>query len=143
LKRLLLLVLASAVSACAAPPPAPLDTSLARVSLETEAGNRLHAERLDGEPVRSLQFPDLPAGAHRLEVRFMFEVAGGGGEANGGFNSGERRCILAIDYPDFQAGKRYRIHASRRGWRPAGWLLDADTGSKLASAEEVRCGPGV
>ncbi|WP_425056521.1 hypothetical protein [Pseudomonas abyssi] len=142
MKSLLSLPLTVLLCACAVAPQPPLDDARVRVSLETEAGNRVQAARLDGEPVHSLQFPDLPPGFHRLEVRLLFEVPGGGGEATGGFDTGERRCILAIEYPDFTAGQHYRFHASRRGWRPAGWLLAAD-GSKLATAREVRCGPGV
>jgi|TARA_B100001059_G_scaffold236137_1_gene284994 hypothetical protein len=142
LKSLLSLPLTVLLSACAAAPLPPLDNAHARVSLKTEAANRVQASRLDGEPVRGLQFPDLKPGEHRLEVRLFFEVPGGGGDVSGSFSTGERRCILAVEYADFAAGQHYQFHASRRGWQPAGWLLDA-SGKKLATAREVRCGPGV
>ena len=142
MKYPLSLPMVALLSACAVAPLPPLDNAHARVSLKTEAANRVQASRLDGEPVRGLQFPDLKPGEHRLEVRLFFEVPGGGGDVSGSFSTGERRCILAVEYPDFAAGQHYQFHASRRGWGPAGWLLDA-SGRKLATAREVRCGPGV
>ena len=142
MKYLLCMPLAALLCACAVAPLPPLDNAHARVDLKTEAANRVQASRLDGEPVGGLQFPDLTPGEHRLEVRLFFEVPGGGGDVSGSFSAGERRCILAVEYADFAAGQHYQFHASRRGWGPAGWLLDAN-GNKLATAREVRCGPGV
>ena len=142
MKYLLCLPLTALLSACAVAPLPPLDDTHARVGLKTEAANRVQASRLDGEPVGGLQFPDLTPGEHRLEVRLFFEVPGGGGDVSGSFSTGERRCILAVEYADFAAGQHYQFHASRRGWGPVGWLLDA-SGNKLATAREVRCGPGV
>ena len=77
-------------------------------------------------------------GAHQLDVRFQFEVAGGGGgdEFNG--EPLQMTCHLRFAYDGFAAGQRYRIEARPLQYKAQGWLYGADR-QVLARAKVLRC----
>lgn len=131
------------LSACAQQPTPPLDSQQVRIEQRTSMPlDQLRAYRLNGELVRNLRFPDLPPGSHELQVRFQFEVPGGGQRNGGRLESRERTCILGLSHDDFRAGQQYQIYAERRGWQPAAWLLNPE-GERLTRARIIRCGPGL
>lgn len=112
----------------------PLDR--ARIVFSAQPMAELRARRLNGNLVRSLRFPDLPAGSHQLEVRFRYERAGGRGKSMG--ESQQRVCDFRLSHSDFVAGQTYVIRAERFNWGPRAWLQD-NTGKRLVAAEVVRC----
>ncbi|MEH6567029.1 MAG: hypothetical protein V7756_17035 [Halopseudomonas sp.] len=142
LQNINMALLLLACSACAPVPEKPLSSGLVRINLDADVGNEVRAYRVDGELTPSIRFGDLTPGTHSLQVRYHFEVPGG--SATGGLLEGNyRTCILEITYDGFIAGNQYLLKAERRGWRPAAWLYDQQTQEKVATAKEVRCGPGV
>tara|TARA_R110000851_G_scaffold287690_1_gene441733 strand:- start:1285 stop:1728 length:444 start_codon:yes stop_codon:yes gene_type:complete len=127
--------------ACSPVPQQPLSSGMVRINLAADVGNDVRAYRVDGELTQSIRFGDLAPGAHSLQVRYHFEVPGGAtGELLGG---NFRTCVMEVDYADFGAGKQYLLKTERRGWVSVGGLYDQQTQKKVASAEEVRCGPGL
>ncbi|SDU14475.1 PA0061/PA0062 family lipoprotein [Halopseudomonas salegens] len=134
-------VMAAGLVACASsrPPQEPIADNQARITFSTQPMDNLRAHRLNGELVRGLSFDDIPAGAHRLDVRFRFERPGGG--QPGLRDSQQHTCDLRIHYPAFEGGQRYVIRAELFHWRPRGWLQNA-AGERLADADVVHCSPG-
>lgn len=125
------------LSACAKALPAP-DPSKAWVDLYTVAGNQLSANALDNLDWAHGRYFEVPPGSHRLQVRLQFDVSDGAGrEHNGG--GGVRTCMLALDYAQFEAGKKYLLKAGtvqRRGWIR---LYDSQ-GNVLSRGKQLRCG---
>src|SRR5690606_28558382 len=73
-----------ALAACASPLPQPA-ADQAWVELPPRGGYTLMAHRLDDQRWPDGRYFQVTPGAHQLDVRFQFEVAGGGGdEFNGG-----------------------------------------------------------
>ena len=136
MRALPLLAALALLGACAGPLPAP-DPQQAWIELRTEPGELLMAERTDDVRLDDGRYFQVSPGAHRLQVRFSFEVPSGGFGPDSG--PAWRTCILAVDYAGFAAGARYRLEARRIAHRAMGRLLDAD-GQRLARAEVLRCG---
>lgn len=140
LPRSILLPLLTLLVSCAQPlPPSPGE--LARVLLDSGSRADMRAYRLDGELVRQLRFPDLPAGEHDIQVRYQFEVPGTMGGLGQISEPHRRSCILGLRW-DFAPGQHYQLTAYRLGWQPVGWLETA-TGERLVRARVIRCGLGV
>ena len=137
-----LIALALATSACSPVPQKPLESSMVRVNLAADVGNDVKAYRVDGELTQSIRFGDISPGTHNLQVRYHFEVPGGAG-SGGLFDANFRTCVMEVYYDNFTAGMQYLFKVERRGWRSAGGLYDQQTQEKVATAEEVRCGPGM
>ena len=80
LQVLIPLLLASLLmlGACASPLPA-VDPNMAWVDLKGEGIDLLMAERLDRKRVNDGRYFQVTPGAHELEMRFSFEISGGGG----------------------------------------------------------------
>jgi hypothetical protein len=137
--RILACILLLLLTACAKALPAA-DPAKAWVDLYTIAGNQLSANELDGLDWSEGRFFEVKPGKHRLQVRLQFEVSGGGGgrHHNGG-GGGIRTCMLALDYGNFEAGKKYLLKAgtvSRRGWL----RLYDEHGNVLSRGKQLRCG---
>ena len=133
MRRPLLLSLL-ALGACAGPLPAH-DPQQAWVELQVRAGYTLMAHRLDGMPSRDGRYFQLGPGAHELQLRFQFEVPGGGVD----HEPRQTTCLLRVRYADFVAGQRYRIEARPLQYRAQAWLYGEDR-QILARAEVLRCG---
>jgi hypothetical protein len=134
--RLPLLISLLALGACASPLP-PADPQQAWVDLYTSAGYTLMAHRQDDKQSRDGRYFQVAPGAHELEVRFQFEVAGGGG---GEFSNEpiQMTCHLRFRYADFAAGQRYRIEARPMQYKAQGWLY-GEGRQVLARGEVLRC----
>ncbi|MDC7825960.1 MULTISPECIES: PA0061/PA0062 family lipoprotein [Pseudomonadaceae] len=126
-----------ALGACASPLPQP-DAGKAWVDLYATAGYTLMAHRLDDQRWPDGRYFQVAPGAHQLDVRFQFEVAGGGGgdEFNG--EPLQMTCHLRFAYDGFAAGQRYRIEARPLQYKAQGWLYGADR-QVLARAKVLRC----
>ena len=98
MRYLALLVCLLLLGACASPLPAR-DPGMAWVDLYTPASDLLMAEELDGKRLNDGRYFQVSPGAHTLDVRFQFEVAGGGGGSSD-FNSEPRQmtCHLRLQF---------------------------------------------
>jgi hypothetical protein len=125
------------LGACASPLP-PADPQQAWVDLYASAGYTLMAHKQDDQQTRDGRYFQVAAGAHELQVRFQFEVAGGGGgdEFNG--EPMQMTCHLRFRYDGFAAGQRYRIEARPLQYKAQGWLYGPDR-QVLARAKVLRC----
>jgi hypothetical protein len=125
------------LSACAGPLPEP-DPQRAWVDLYSAPGDVLLAERLDRLSVNDGRYYQLTPGPHQLQLRLQFELPGANGRKRLG-DSTLRTCLFNLDYANFQAGQRYRVHAGQQGYR--GWvrLYDAQR-QLLARGRQSRCG---
>lgn len=125
MRRLLLLLAASAFAGCQSPLPA-VNPQMAWVEFSTPFPNDklLMAERLDRQRLRDGRFFQVTPGSHELVVRFDFEVPGGGGF---GVMSGptERLCYLTINYDHFEAGQRYVLEGRSIAFTPGARLYNA------------------
>jgi hypothetical protein len=121
---LLLLALGS-LAACAGPLPA-VDPQQAWVDLSTPTpgGKLVMAERLDKQRLSDGRFFQVTPGSHELEVRFDFEIYGGGA-TNMITNPQERLCYLTVRYDHFEAGQRYQLEARSLALRPSARLYNA------------------
>ena len=126
-----------ALAACASPLPQPA-ADQAWVELPPRGGYTLMAHRLDDQRWPDGRYFQVAPGAHQLDVRFQFEVAGGGGgdEFNG--EPLQMTCHLRFAYDGFAAGQRYRIEARPLQYKAQGWLYGADR-QVLARAKVLRC----
>ncbi|SDI58748.1 hypothetical protein [Pseudomonas panipatensis] len=127
-----LLLLAPLLGACAGPLPAH-DPQRAWVDLYTQPANTLLAERLDGVVLDDGRYFQVPPGKHRLEVRFQYEVPGGGGP-NGMNDMGQITCRVWLTYEHFVAGQRYRLEL-RPQLRSALALLTDASGQLVAKTD--------
>ena len=127
------------LSSCAKALPAA-DPGKAWIYLYTIAGNQLSANAVDGLDWSQGRYFEVKPGPHRLQVRLQFDVSGGGnGREHSGGGGGTRTCILALDYGNFAAGKKYLLKAgtiSRRGWL----RLYDEQGKVLSRGKQLRCG---
>ena len=133
--RLPILIATLALGACASTLPQP-DPQQAWVDMQIRAGYTLMADRLDDKRWDDGRYFQVSPGAHDLDVRFQFEVPGGGGDF--GSEPVTMTCHLRLSYADFAAGQRYRIEARPLQYKAQGWLYDAD-GQVLARAKVQRC----
>lgn len=137
-----LLFLLPLLGACAGPLPMH-DPGMAWVDLYTQPANTLLAERLDGQVLRDGRFFQVPPGKHELEVRYQYEVPGGGG---GGLansdNTLQITCRVWLSYDNFAAGQRYRLEL-RPQLRKALALLTDTSGQVVARTNfqgRMNCG---
>lgn len=137
----LLTMVAIAMGGCATSPLPSVDPAMAWVDFATPTpgGKVLMAEKLDGQRLRDGRFFQVSPGSHELEVRFDFEVFGGGGfgvltEPQ------ERLCYLSVRYDHFEAGQRYRLEARNLAFTPSARLYDAKR-EIVAEDRQVRCIP--
>ncbi|QKS83637.1 PA0061/PA0062 family lipoprotein [Pseudomonas bijieensis] len=140
--RLHMLLLAFVVmSGCTATPLPAVDSNMAWIDFATPTpgGKVLMAEKLDGQRLRDGRFFQVSSGSHELEVRFDFEVFGGGGL---GLMSEpqERLCYLTVRYDHFEAGQRYRLEARNLAFTPSARLYDAKR-EIVAEDRQARCMP--
>ena len=119
-------------NACAEPLPEH-DPSMAWIDVLSQAGQRLSAQRMDGNKVIDARYFQVSAGEHQLQVRLTYE--------RGGSNAADsqRRCLVDIAYPEFAAGQRYSIRALAKGWTVRAWLYNAE-GQRLIESKPIRCG---
>ena len=126
MRRLMLLLAASAVAGCQSPLP-PVDPQMAWVDFSTPFPNDrlLMAERLDKQRLNDGRFFQVMPGSHVLLVRFDFSVPGG----NGGWGTmggpSERLCYLTIRYDHFEAGQRYLLVGQSIAFVPGARLYNA------------------
>ena len=121
------------LGACASPLPQP-DAGKAWVDLYATAGYTLMAHRLDDQRWPDGRYFQVAPGAHQLDVRFQFEVAGGGGgdEFNG--EPLQMTCHLRFDYDGFAAGQRYRLELRPQLRKALARLTDA-SGREVARSD--------
>ena len=125
------------LGACASPLPA-VDPNMAWVDLKGEGIDLLMAERLDRKRVNDGRYFQVMPGAHELEMRFSFEISGGGG-ASLMSEPQQLTCDIRIRYDDFKAGERYSIEARPVTMRGHATLYDAER-NVLARGKNLRCG---
>ncbi|MGJ7516541.1 hypothetical protein ACSFE6_19730 [Pseudomonas baetica] len=125
MRRLMLLLAASAVAGCSTPMPTA-NPQMAWVDFSTPFPNDklLMAERLDNQRLRDGRYFEVTPGRHELTVRFDFEVPGGGGPDMFGGGK-ERLCYLIIKYDHFEAGQRYVLQARSIAFTPEARLYNA------------------
>ncbi|MDN7142666.1 hypothetical protein KC131_18620 [Pseudomonas sp. JQ170] len=125
MRRIVLLLAASAIAGCQTPIPVA-DPQMAWVDFSTPFPNDrlLLAERLDKQRLRDGRFFQVSPGSHELIVRFDFEVAGGGGMGMMGGPS-VRVCYLTVNYAHFEAGQRYVLEGRSIAFTPEARLYNA------------------
>ena len=119
-------------SACAAPLPEH-NTDMAWIDVQSQAGHRLSAQRMDGNKVNDARYFQVSPGEHRLQMRLTYDR---GSNSTG---DSQRRCLVDIVYADFQAGQRYSVRAMAKGWTARAWLYSSD-GQRLIESKPIRCG---
>lgn len=135
--RLPLMITLLALGACAGPLPQP-DPQQAWVDMRIRAGYTLMAHRLDDQRWGDGRYFQVSPGAHDLDVRFQFEVLGGGGGSEFSSEPMTMTCHLRLSYAHFAAGQRYSVEARPVQYKALGWLYDAN-GQVLARAKVQRC----
>ena len=115
------------LTGCTTSPLPPMHPNMAWVDFATPipGGKLLMAERLDGKRLQDGRFFQVSPGSHELEVRFDFEVPGGGGGLGMMSEPKERLCYLVIRYEHFEAGQRYRLEARNLAYSPSARLYNA------------------
>lgn len=136
MRALLLLAALTLLGACAGPLSQP-DPQQAWIDFRTEPGELLMAETADGRRMNDGRYFQLAPGAHRLEVTYRFEVLIGPLFTSDPVNM---LCYLRLDYANFAAGQRYRLHARHWQFQTESWLEDAN-GQRLADGQEWHCIP--
>ena len=117
-----------ACSACAAPLPEH-DPDMAWIDVQSQAGHRLSAQRMDGNKVNDARYFQVSPGEHQLQMRLTYDRGG----------DSQRRCLVDVVYADFQAVQRYSVRALAKGWTVRAWLYSSD-GQRLIESKPVRCG---
>ena len=125
------------LSACASPLP-PADPNMAWIDLKGEGIDMLMADRLDRQRTADGRYFQVTPGAHELEMRYQFEVSGGGGTSVMS-EPQQMTCDIRIRYDDFKAGQRYRVEARQVVMRGQAILYDAQR-NVLARGKNLRCG---
>lgn len=129
MRKLSLLPFLALLGACAGPVPQH-DPQMAWVELYTQASYTLLAQRLDGKVLRDGRFFQVPPGKHELEVRFQYEIPGGGGLAMGDLTA-QVTCRVWVTYDGFAAGQRYRLELRPQLRKSLALLTDA-SGKQVA-----------
>jgi hypothetical protein len=139
-RQSLLLFALGALSACTTPLPA-VNPQQAWIDLATPTpgGKLIMAERLDNQRLRDGRFFQVTPGSHELEVRFDFEIYGGGGP-NMLTSPQERLCYLTVRYDQFEAGQRYRLEARSLAFNASARLYNAKR-ELVAEDRMVNCVP--
>lgn len=137
MRKLILLAAALLAAGCASPLP-PHDPGQAWVELRSDPGSLLMADRLDDQRLNDGRYFQLPPGAHDLQVRFQYEINGGGG-MDGMSEPLQITCQLRLRYANFEAGQRYRVEARPLVMKAQAWLYDGQR-NVLARGQVLRCG---
>lgn len=137
MRKLILLAAALSAAGCASPLPAP-DPNQAWVELRSDPGSLLMADRLDDQRLNDGRYFQLSPGAHELQVRFQYEINGGGG-LDGASEPRQITCQLRLRYAHFEAGQRYRVEARPLVMKAQAWLYDGQR-NVLARGQVMRCG---
>lgn len=119
-------------SACAAPLPEH-DPDMAWIDVRSQAGHQLSAQRINSTKADDARYFQVDPGAHQLQMRLTYD--------RGGSNTGDsqRRCLVDIDYADFEPGQRYSVRALAKGWTVRAWLYSSE-GQRLIESKPTRCG---
>ncbi|MDE1167493.1 MAG: hypothetical protein PW845_19500 [Pseudomonas sp.] len=134
MRRPLLLLCLALVGGCASPLPAK-DPQQAWVDMTMIDGKVVMAERLDGERLRDGRYFQVTPGAHKLIVRYDYEISQGGMFFS---DPGQRLCYLTIHYDGFKAGQRYLIETRTMGLTPMARLYDPQR-KIVAEDSDVNC----
>jgi hypothetical protein len=137
MRYLIVFTAALLLGACASPIP-PQDPAQAWVELRSNAGTLLMADQLDGERLNDGRFFQVSPGAHELQVRFQYDLPGGGG-ADGVSEPRQITCDIRITHDNFAAGQRYRIEARPLVMKAQALLYDPQR-NVLARGKVLRCG---
>lgn len=137
MRNLILLVVALSATGCASPLP-PHDPGQAWVELRSDPGSLLMADRLDDQRLNDGRYFQLSPGAHELQVRFQYEINGGGG-LDGMSEPLQITCKMRLRYANFEAGQRYRVEARPQVMKAQSWLYDGQR-NVLARGQVLRCG---
>ncbi|MNN33655.1 hypothetical protein D3C81_1474210 [compost metagenome] len=97
------------------------------------------ANRLDGKRWNDGRYYQVLPGKHELELRYQFEVGGGGGFMN--TEPTILTCYMELHYDNFQAGQRYRVEARSAANQPMAWLYDGQRNVLARHEVFPRCGP--
>ncbi|MFD1259891.1 PA0061/PA0062 family lipoprotein [Entomomonas asaccharolytica] len=138
LNSLVLLLTAGLLTACTSSPIPQPTADTAIVEMYAQPSRSLMADTLDRQRVNDGRYFKVPAGSHRLAVRFQYETA----EVTGVFRDrGYITCLMSFNY-DFEAGVSYRLEA-RPMVTGAQLLISKGDNTKLFDFSEVdvRCGP--
>lgn len=138
MRTLLALMLLASLTACAGKLPEP-DPRMAWVDIRHDPSDVLMANRLDGKRWNDGRYYQVLPGKHELELRYQFEVGGGGGFMN--TEPTILTCYMELHYDDFQAGQRYRVEARNAANQPMAWLYDGQRNVLARHEVFPRCGP--
>ena len=138
MRTLLALMLLASLTACAGKLPEP-DPRMAWVDIRHDPSDVLMANRLDGKRWNDGRFYQVLPGKHELELRYQFEVGGGGGFMN--TEPAILTCYMELHYDNFQAGQRYRVEARNAANQPMAWLYDGQRNVLARHEIFPRCGP--
>lgn len=135
---LILLFSASLLTACTLPPIPQPTADTAIVEMYAQPSRSLMADTLDRNRVNDGRYFQVPAGKHRLAVRFQYDTS----EVTGFFRDrGYITCLMSFNY-EFEAGTTYLLEA-RPMVTGAQLLITKGDNTKLFDFSEVdvRCGP--
>ena len=138
MRTLLALMLLASLTACAGKLPEP-DPRMAWVDIRHDPSDVLMANRLDGKRWNDGRYYQVLPGKHELELRYRFEVGGGGGFMN--TEPTILTCYMELHYDNFQAGQRYRVEARSAANQPMAWLYDGQRNVLARHETFPRCGP--
>jgi hypothetical protein len=138
MRTLLALMLLASLTACAGKLPEP-DPRMAWVDIRHDPSDVLMANRLDGKRWNDGRYYQVLPGKHELELRYQFEVGGGGGFMN--TEPTILTCYMELHYDNFQAGQRYRVEARNAANQPMAWLYDGQRNVLARHKTFPRCGP--
>ncbi|MCY1421842.1 hypothetical protein D3C76_954740 [compost metagenome] len=138
MRTLLALMLLASLTACAGKLPEP-DPRMAWVDIRHDPSDVLMANRLDGKRWNDGRYYQVLPGKHELELRYQFEVGGGGGFMN--TEPTILTCYMELHYDNFQAGQRYRVEARSAANQPMAWLYDGQRNVLARHETFPRCGP--
>ncbi|MDH4610619.1 hypothetical protein [Pseudomonas sp. BN102] len=138
MRTLLALMLLASLTACAGKLPEP-DPRMAWVDIRHDPSDVLMANRLDGKRWNDGRYYQVLPGKHELELRYQFEIGGGGGFMN--TEPTILTCYMELHYDNFQAGQRYRVEARNAANQPMAWLYDGQRNVLARHEIFPRCGP--
>ena len=138
MRTLLALMLLASLTACAGKLPEP-DPRMAWVDIRHDPSDVLMANRLDGKRWNDGRYYQVLPGKHELELRYQFEIGGGGGFMN--TEPTILTCYMELHYDNFQAGQRYRVEARSAANQPMAWLYDGQRNVLARHETFPRCGP--
>lgn len=135
MRTLILLTCPLVLGGCNLLMPRP-DPGQAWIELNPPAPRSLRATEVDHRKLDDHRYFQVPPGAHRLGMRYRFEV-----DANNigpDSDAHERDCLIRLNYGKFAAGQRYSLEVGQVGFRPWAKLYDAER-RELARGKESGC----